>query len=61
MIDVSSLTGGKDREIFIPAKFIVYYFQKYFVQSAHNLAVMRSKAIGVRILVNPFFLKNLGI
>jgi len=26
VIDVSSLTGGKDKELFIPAKYIVYYF-----------------------------------
>jgi len=31
VIDISSLTGGKDREIFKPAKYIVYYFEFFFV------------------------------
>ena len=60
VIDISSLTGGKDREIFMPAKYIVYYFEFFFVQAIHNLSVMSSNPIGERILVTQFFLRNLG-
>ena len=55
VMSVSSITGGKDKEIFIPAKYIVYYFWFFFVQLPHNLSVMGPKAIGERILLNPGF------